>query len=203
MPNAQVWMRRFHSRSRDDLTDTRRMPTDVTGQFSLAETRHALARTPATLRLLVGQLPEDALTFHEAPGHWHPIDVLCHLADGEITDWIPRARIVMSDAADKRFTPFDMQSAFNRYRGWTAPALLDEFQRLRNDSLAALDALQISVADLQRQGVHPEFGAVTLEQLLGTWVTHDFAHITQIARVSTRFFGRHVGPWTKYFSLLR
>jgi len=179
------------------------MPTDVIGQFSLTETRAALARTPATLRALVGQLPPDAITFHEAPGHWSLLDVLCHVTDGEITDWIPRTQIIMSDAADKRFTPFDMQSGFNRYRGWTAAALLDEFDRLRGESLAALDALQIGPADLQRQGLHPEFGAVTLEQLLGTWVTHDFAHLTQIARVSTRFFGRHVGPWTKYFSLLR
>src|ERR1044071_2706815 len=117
------------------------MATDVTGQFSLTDTRNTLARTPVTLRALIAQLPADAIDYHEAPGHWSPLEVLCHVADGEITDWIPRARIVMSDAADKRFTPFDMQSAFNRYRGWTAPALLDEFERLRNDSLAALDAL--------------------------------------------------------------
>jgi hypothetical protein len=179
------------------------MPTEVTGQFSLTETRNALARTPATLRALVAQLPPDAITFQEAPGHWSPLEVLCHVTDGEITDWIPRARIVMSDAPDKRFTPFDMQSGFNRYRGWTAPALLDEFERLRGESLTALDALRIGPADLQRQAVHPELGVVTLEQLLGTWVTHDFAHITQIARASTRSFGRHVGPWTAYFSLLR
>lgn len=55
---------------------------------------------------------------------------------------------------------------------------------------------------LAREGRHPEFGAVTLEQLLATWVTHDHAHLAQIARVLTRHYGAFVGPWKKYFSLL-
>ena len=50
---------------------------------------------------------------------------------------------------------------------------------------------------------HPEFGRVTLEQLLVCWVTHDLAHVAQIARVLVRHFGERIGPWTKYFSLLR
>jgi hypothetical protein len=178
------------------------MTIETTGLFSLTETKDTLARTPATLRALIGQLPADAITYQEAPGTWSPLDVLCHVTDGEITDWIPRTRTVMSDAADKRFAPYDRESGFTRYRGWSAPALLDEFQRLRGESLAALDDLKVGPADLQRTALHPELGVVTLEQLLATWVTHDFAHITQIARVATRCVGRHVGPWTKYFSLL-
>jgi hypothetical protein len=44
---------------------------------------------------------------------------------------------------------------------------------------------------------------VTLGQLLACWVTHDLAHVTQIARVLVRYVGRDVGPWRAYFSLLR
>jgi len=44
---------------------------------------------------------------------------------------------------------------------------------------------------------------VTLEQLLACWATHDMAHVSQISRVLTRAFGRDVGPWRKYFSLLQ
>jgi hypothetical protein len=29
------------------------------------------------------------------------------------------------------------------------------------------------------------------------------AHVAQMSRVLTRWFGRDVGPWTKYFSLLQ
>jgi hypothetical protein len=51
--------------------------------------------------------------------------------------------------------------------------------------------------------MHPELGAVTLRQLLACWVTHDLAHVAQISRVLVRYFGREVGPWRAYFSLLR
>ena len=44
---------------------------------------------------------------------------------------------------------------------------------------------------------------VTLRQLLACWATHDLAHAAQISRLLTRAFGREVGPWVKYFSLLK
>ncbi len=45
--------------------------------------------------------------------------------------------------------------------------------------------------------------SVTLEQLLETWVTHDFAHVVQMARIATKHYGRWIGPWRAYFSLLQ
>ena len=178
------------------------MDLAVDAPFDLAETSQALARTPTALRRVIEELPGAALVYREAPGAWTPIEVLCHLADGEVTDWMPRVKVILSTAPDKRFTPFDREGGFTRYDGWKAPALLDEFARLRGDNLATLDSLRIEPNHLAATGIHPEFGAVTLEQLLATWITHDFAHLAQISRIGTRFFGRHVGPWTKYFSLL-
>src|SRR4029450_4956873 len=164
--------------------------------------KESLARTPATLRSLVGQLPAGALDFHEAPDAWSPLQVLCHLADGEITDWMPRVQIILSSAPDKRFTPYDREGGFTRYRGWSAAALLDGFGRLRTENVAALSTLAIGPEQLRRQGVHPTFGPVTLEQLLATWITHDCAHLAQISRAATRASGQRVGPWTAFFSLL-
>jgi uncharacterized damage-inducible protein DinB len=168
----------------------------------LTETRAILAATPAAVRSLVSPAGEDARDFHERPGAWNVREILCHLADGEIADWIPRIAIILSNGPDKRFTPFDREAGFIRYRGWTCAALLDEFERLRADSLARLDAFRIAPDMLTRTGLHPEFGAVTLDQLLACWVTHDYAHVSQISRVLVRHFGRQVGPWSKYFSLL-
>lgn len=169
--------------------------------FDIAEARRALEATPATLRHLVAPFTDDALAFHEAPGTWSVVEVLRHLADGEIHDWIPRARIIVSDG-DKRFTPFDRERGLSTYRDWTAAAMLDEFERLRRESLAAWSALKLSERDLGAQGTHPEFGSVTLGQLLACWVTHDLAHVNQIARVLMRALAPSIGPWTRYFSLL-
>jgi uncharacterized damage-inducible protein DinB len=171
--------------------------------LDLTEARAVLARTPTVLRHLVEPAGEAAREFREAPGSWTVREVLCHLADGDIADWMPRVVVILSGRSDTRFTPFDREAGFTRYRGWTVTALLDEFERRRADSLAQFDAFQMSPDALARTGVHPEFGTVTLEQLIACWVTHDCAHVSQIARVLTRHFGTRVGPWKKYFSLLR
>lgn len=170
--------------------------------IDLVELHAVLTRTPAVLRTMLGPLSDDALAFHDAAGAWNTREVLCHLADGEVHDWIPRIAIVMGGAG-KRFVPFDREAGMVRYRDWSVAQLLDEFDRLRAASLARLDAFAITPADLAREAIHPDLGSVTLEQLLACWVTHDYAHLAQISRVMVRWFGRSVGPWTAYFSLLR
>jgi hypothetical protein len=171
--------------------------------FDVRDVHQTLAQTPAVLHGLTGHASADALAFREAPGTWNALEVLYHVTDGEITDWMPRVRTILSSSGDRRFTPFDREGGFARYHGWSAAAALAEFARLRARNLAELADLQVTPEQLRLEGIHPEFGPVTLQQLLATWVTHDLAHVAQIARVLVRFAGRDVGPWAAYFSLLR
>jgi hypothetical protein len=168
--------------------------------FSLSEVRQVLAHTPASVDALLRPLPDTLLDATEGPGTWSPKQVVAHLAWAEIDDWMPRVRRVLAGEA---FTPFDREEGFRRYAGWPIGRLLDEFRSLRVASLGQLDALALPPPSLQMRGTHPEFGSVTLEQLLATWMTHDFAHVTQIARVLTRHYGQWTGPWKAYFSVLR
>lgn len=169
--------------------------------LSLDSVRQSLAQAPRIVEGLIAAAPRDALTWREAETTWHAVEVLSHLADGEITDWMPRIERILSDGG--RFIPFDREGGFVRYRGWTAEALVGEFGQLRRANLEKLDTLRLSEAQFRLTGVHPEFGPVTLEQLLACWAAHDMAHVAQLARLLTRSFGRHVGPWRKYFSLLQ
>lgn len=73
---------------------------------------------------------------------------------------------------------------------------------MREKNLEKLSNLKLSAVDLQREGIHPEFGKVTAQQLLATWVTHDLGHIAQIARVLAKQYTNEVGPWTAYISIL-
>lgn len=171
--------------------------------FSVRDAQTSLAQAPTVFRGLVGHASDEALAFREAPDAWNAIQILQHVTDAEITDWMPRVRMILAPSGDRRFTPFDRDGGFVRYRGWTAAALLEEFERLRARNLAELADLRLTPEQLRLEGVHPEFGPVTLQQLLATWATHDLAHVAQIARVFVRYSGRDVGPWTKYFSLLR
>lgn len=161
-----------------------------------------LRQTPTTLTALLAPLPAAWLEANEGPGTWSPRQVVQHLIWGEVDDWIPRLRVVIEHGTERPFQPFDRQEGFRRYGDWPIERLLAEFARQRADSLAALDAL-VTVDDLGRQGRHPEFGVVTVTQLLATWLTHDLSHLTQIGRVLTRHAGRDAGPWRAYFSLLR
>jgi uncharacterized damage-inducible protein DinB len=161
----------------------------------------SLAQGPRIVEGLIAAAPLEALTWREAPGTWHIVEVLCHMADGEITDWMPRLERILEGGG--RFTPFDREGGFTRYRGWTAEALVGEFGQLRRANLEKLETLHLTASHLTLRGEHPEFGPVTLQQLLACWATHDMAHVAQISRLLTRAFGRHVGPWKKYFSLLQ
>ena len=169
----------------------------------LADLRGQLANTPVVVRTLLTGLPADLLSANEGDRTWSPMQVLAHLAWGERDDWIPRVRMTLEKGVAESFIPFDREAGFALYADWPPGRLLDEFARLRAASLEALDGFALTPPDLTRQGRHPEFGPVTLEQLLATWITHDFAHVTQIARILARHHGKAVGPWRKYFSVLR
>jgi len=168
----------------------------------MSEVRSILSASPAVYRSLLTALPQDALHFRDAPESWTPFQVLCHVVDGEMTDWIPRLERILSDNPGKPFTPFDREAGFTVYGGWNLPALLDEFDRLRALNLKRLATVGSDSVTLARTGVHPAFGTVTLGQLLACWATHDATHIAQISRSLTRYAGAHVGPWRAYFSVL-
>jgi len=167
----------------------------------ITDVRASLAQAPRIVEGLVAAAPREALHWREADDTWNSVEVLCHLADGEITDWMPRIEKILSGGG--RFTPFNREGGFARYRGWTAEALVGEFGQLRRANLEKLDTLNLTAPHLALTGQHPEFGTVTLSQLLACWATHDMAHVAQLSRLLTRSFGRHVGPWRKYFSLLQ
>jgi DinB family protein len=169
---------------------------------SLGDIQKVLSATAGTLRSLVAGAPDSALDFREASGAWTPLQVLCHVTDGEVTDWMPRLDLILSSGEARTFTPFDREAGFTVYAGWSAEQVLGEFDRLRTANLARLVALDLQDSDLQRTGVHPALGIVTAAQLLACWATHDLAHTAQISRSLVRFFGAHVGPWRQYFSLL-
>jgi hypothetical protein len=121
---------------------------------------------------------------------------------GERTDWIPRARIILGQGANRRFTPFDRFAQLRESKGKTLARLLDEFSDLRRENLGTLRGWHLTGEQLALEGEHPELGAVTLRQLLATWVAHDLGHIAQIARVMAKQYRDAVGPWRAYLPVM-
>jgi hypothetical protein len=123
------------------------------------------------------------------------LELVGHLIHGEATDWIPRARIILEEGETRTFDVFDRLAQFEKSQGKSLNQLLDEFVQLRAESLATLTRWQSTPEDLRKEGRHPEFGAVTLEQLLATWTAHDLSPLAQISRVMCRQYTQAVGPW--------
>lgn len=162
-----------------------------------------LRRTPVALEALLRDLPASWTHGTEGPGSWSPFDVVGHLIHGERTDWVPRIEHILRHGDAVPFPPFDREAMFAASKGRSLAELLETFRRLRTESLERLASLGLGEADLTRRGRHPEFGVVTMEQHLATWVAHDLDHVGQIVRVMARQYFEAVGPWRAYLSILK
>ena len=170
--------------------------------FDLPQSIAILKRTPATLRAMLHGLGSAWVDATEGPETWSPYVIVGHLIHGERTDWIPRVEIIRARGANRRFAPYDRFAQLHESRGKSLADLLDEFARLRTENLATLTGWRLTAADLTLEGEHPEFGAVTLRQLLATWVAHDLGHVAQTARVMAKQYRDAVGPWRAYLPVL-
>jgi hypothetical protein len=170
--------------------------------FDLTASLAILERTPATLRALLSGLPAAWTDATEGPETWSPYVIVGHLIHGERTDWIARAQIILAQGPERRFTPYDRFAQFRESQGKSLADLLDEFARLRAENLATLAGWRVTEDQLALEGEHPDFGPVTLRQLLATWVSHDLGHIAQTARVLAKQYREAVGPWRAYLPVM-
>ncbi|MGE5345200.1 MAG: DinB family protein [Acidithiobacillales bacterium] len=171
-------------------------------EFSFDLSMDVLRRTPATLETLLGDVNPAWGRGTEGPDTFSPFDVVGHLIDGEETDWIPRARIILAQGPDRRFEPYDRFRHKVRNMGRTLESLLAEFARLRVANLDLLRSWKLTETQLDLEGEHPSLGPVTLRQILAAWVAHDLGHLAQIARVMAKQYRSEVGPWVAYLPVL-
>jgi hypothetical protein len=172
-------------------------------EHKLQHTISILTRTPATLNALLRDLPETWTLRNEGENTMSAFDVVGHLIHGERTNWMPRARILLQFGETQAFGPFDRWGHVRESEGKSLAQLLDEFARVRSESLDELRALNLQPEDLVRRGRHPAFGAVTLSQLLATWATHDLTHLHQISRIMAHQYRQAVGPYSAYLGVLQ
>ena len=172
-------------------------------QHNLQHTISLLARTPATLDALLRDLPEEWTMRNEGGNTFNAFDVIGHLIQGERTDWMPRAKRILQFGESRAFDRFDRRAQERESQGKSLPQLLDEFARLRAENLAELRALNVTDQELNRRGLHPELGTVTLSQLLATWAAHDLTHLHQISRIMAHQYRDAVGPWRAYLGVMQ
>jgi len=171
-------------------------------EFKLDEALEVLERTPTTVRALLDDVSRRWERGTEGPDTFSPFDNVGHLVDGEETDWMVRARIILAQGQNRRFEPYDRFRHKRRSANKTLELLLEEFATLRAENLKTLRSWNLTEEQLELCGEHPSLGPVTLRQLLAAWVVHDLGHIAQVARVMAKQYRAEVGPWVQYLPVL-
>ena len=171
-------------------------------KYSLERSYEILDRTPAVLHALLAGLSDDWIMPNEGPETFSPYDVVGHLIHGEETDWTARAKMILEFGNTKTFERWDRTAMYEASKGKTMQQLLDEFAILRKENMNWFRSLNLTEADMDRKGMHPVLGEVTLRNLLATWVAHDLTHLAQIARVMAKQYKEEMGPWPEFFRIL-
>ena len=161
-----------------------------------------LERTPKALDSLLRGLPDAWALSNEGERTWSPFDVVGHLIHADRTCWIPRALTILEHGETRGFPPFDRFAMLTTSAGRSVASLLDEFPRVRDSSLQTVRGWKLTPAQLLLRGTHPEFGSVTLGQLLSTWVAHDLDHLSQVVRVMAKQYASAIGPWAAYLRVV-
>ena len=171
-------------------------------KFDLDRSIHVLGATPDTLRALLSGLDASWTRADEGPDTFSAFDGVGHLIDGEETDWIPRARLILARSGARAFEPYDRFRHRERNAGRALDSLLEEFARLRKGNLEVLTGWELTESQLELTGEHPSLGRVTLRQLLAAWVVHDLGHLAQMARVMAKQYREEIGPWSAYLPVV-
>jgi len=171
-------------------------------QFDLAQSYEILERTPSVLKTLLNDLSEEWTMNNEGPDTFSPYDVVGHLIHGEKTDWAVRARLILESETPQPFVPYDRFAMYELSKGKPMGQLLNEFEICREENLQWMKSVAIHEGDFEKKGIHPQFGEVTLRQLLASWIIHDLTHIAQITRVMAKQYKVEMGPWVEFFRIM-
>jgi hypothetical protein len=153
-----------------------------------------LSTTPERWQKLVSALPLDLLTRPPAGGEWSAFNCLQHLLDAERHLFPVRFHAFL---AGQDFEAFDPQKPHIDPDVQTPEQFVAAFTRARQDSLLLLKS--VGEDDLKRSVQHPQFGTVTLAQMLHTWAAHDLMHTVQAERALMQPFMLGSGPWRFFF----
>jgi len=172
-------------------------------KFSLDRSIEILSSTPYVLEALLTKLSDQWLYGNEGHNTWHPVEIVIHLILAERTNWLPRMNTILSKNGSRALNTFTRTDELGEYSTESLIDLLTEFKELRLASVAILRSKLLTPSELDKTGIHPVFGAVTLAQMIAAWTVHDLNHLAQLSRVLASQYKDEVGPWVQYLSILK
>lgn len=142
-----------------------------------------MTETQEKLRALLEGLSEEELRRPEGEGRWAVLDVLAHLGDLEMV-YAVRMRDILAGSGDRTLQPLAQDAWIQRVhrRGdETRDELLEQFAFHRRMNLALF--ARLTDEELERTGVHPQYGTMSVRDIRGRLERHDAKHLAQIERI--------------------
>lgn len=119
----------------------------------------------------------------EKPGGWSVADVVAHLGDLELV-YAVRIRTILAGAGETPLPALEQNAWVERvHRREPLAELLEQFAFHRRMNVALLQRL--SEEELERSGVHPQYGTLTIRDAAARIERHDAKHLAQIERIKT------------------
>ncbi len=150
--------------------------------YTIDQALASLAGTGRRLERLARGLSPKQAGASPAPGKWSAKEIVSHLADCELVYGM-RYRKIISEPGGA-LVAFDQEAwAKNlQYRRQPLKRTLATFKVLRD---ANLDLLKnASKAAWGKSGTHPEYGRLTLRQIVSHIAEHDRNHVAQVERLA-------------------
>jgi hypothetical protein len=141
---------------------------------------------PATARKIEAILEElgaERVDQPPAPGKWCAREIVCHLADCELTFGF-RLRQTLSED-HHTIQPFDQERWATHYGAYVARDALATFHAVRNWNLALIRSLPSEAHS--KPVAHPERGPMTFRTIIETMGGHDINHLRQLEAIAKKF----------------
>ena len=142
------------------------------------------ARTANRLAGALRGVARDEVARRPKPKKWSMLEILVHLRDCEIV-YGSRIRKMIAEEGGA-LMPFDQDRWADSlaYRREEPKVALASFVALRKANLALLAVLGKKALD--RHGIHPAYGRLTVRDLAVHWAAHDDKHIGQVRAIRDR-----------------
>jgi hypothetical protein len=141
-------------------------------------------QAPRLLELLIDGVPRDTLARRLGPDRWSVLEILGHLADGEVVSAWRYRQIVERDGVTLSAYDQDVWTRLGDYGSANPEELLETFRLLREANLRMLGRLKPE--EWEHFGMHEERGRTTLRELVVHVAGHDRNHIDQIRAILMR-----------------
>ena len=153
--------------------------------FTVKEALRRLERGPKEVRAALKGATKAELNWAQ-PGRWSPRQVAFHLLDTELVYSTRFRKLLAQDGGELPAFDQNLWTA-NCTAGRDMAHALDTFDRLRRDNVAMLRAAAAEPATLDRAGRHPEYGMLTVRDVMLHLSPHDMNHAGQIRREREKY----------------